>query len=92
MESACTHALSDNHEEAERCRLEALAHLRGAVRRERQQVEILSAILEGHTTRALGLAFEHTQEFGHDPLMIDMLDRGVAKNKIPCYRQSSPHS
>jgi hypothetical protein len=43
---------------ADECRLEALTRLRGAGRRQRQQVEILSAIVEERMTRALGLAFE----------------------------------
>jgi hypothetical protein len=55
----------------------------GATRRDRQHVEILSAILAEHITRALGLAFEHIDEFGPDPLIIDMLYRAIARRQDP---------
>jgi hypothetical protein len=59
------------------------SHHAGRSRRERQHVEILSAILDEDMTRALGLAFEHIEEFAPDPLMIDMLHSGVVKSKDP---------
>jgi hypothetical protein len=80
---ACAHARNRNHTRAEASRQEALACLGGAPRRERQHVEILSAILEGRASRALGLAFEHLDEFGIDQLVLQMLSSAVADRHDP---------
>jgi hypothetical protein len=54
-----------------------------STRRERQRVEILSAILQGQTAHALGLAFEHLDEFSIDPVVVRMLSSAVADRGDP---------
>lgn len=77
---ACAFALAGNRPQTEACRTEAVAHLRRATRRERQQVEILSAILEDRLPHAIGLAFEHLDEFGTDQLVLHMLSKVVSEH------------
>jgi hypothetical protein len=57
--------------------------LREATRRERQREEILSAILQNRTSHALGLAFEHLDEFGIDQLLVQTLISAVAGRNDP---------
>ena len=47
-------------------------------RRQRQQNEILEAALEGRLRHALDLAFQHFDEFGPDPLVVDTFRRVMA--------------
>jgi hypothetical protein len=49
-----------------------------ATRQERQRAEILTAIHQNRTSHALGLAFEHVDEFGIDQLVVQMLTSAVA--------------
>lgn len=46
-----------------------------SVRRQRQLVEIVTAIIDGEATRAAGLAAEHGREFPHDAGVLDELLR-----------------
>jgi hypothetical protein len=80
---ACAQARDGNHQQAEAIRREALTRLAGTTRRERQHVEILSALLQGKTSHALGLAFEHLEEFSIDPLVVQMLSSAVADRDDP---------
>jgi hypothetical protein len=48
---------------------------RSGVRRQRQFVEIVTAIIDGEATRAAGLAAEHGHEFPHDVDVLDELFR-----------------
>jgi hypothetical protein len=52
-------------------------------RPERQRLEILAALAEGRLSHALGLAFEHFGEFGEDPLVSDLLSRGIVGQGDP---------
>jgi hypothetical protein len=56
---------------------------RETTRRERQREEILSAILQNRTSHALGLAFEHLDEFGIDQLLVQTLTSAVAGRNDP---------
>lgn len=47
-------------------------------RRDRQRVEILLAVEERHLSQALGLAFEHFDEFGYDDRVASRLRAAVA--------------
>jgi hypothetical protein len=47
----------------------------------RQQVQILSAVLEGQIAHALGLAFEHLDEFAEDQLVAHTLSVEVAQQQ-----------
>ena len=49
--------------------------VRSHARRERQLGEIVTAIIDGDTTRAAGLAAEHGHEFPHDADLLDALLR-----------------
>jgi SAM-dependent methyltransferase len=73
------HARNGDHKQAEASRPEGSARSGRATRRERQHVEILSAILRGQTSHALGLAFEHLDEFGVDQPVVEMLSAAVAE-------------
>jgi hypothetical protein len=79
MALACALAESGNPEQAEVSRRDAVARVSGASRRERQQVQILSAVLEGRVAHALGLAFEHLEEFPDDQLVTHSMSVAVAR-------------
>ena len=80
---ACAYALDGNYEQAEKSRKQAQARLGEATREERQQIEILAAILTGQAGHALGLAFEHLDEFNATPLIVHMLSAAVAERQDP---------
>jgi hypothetical protein len=80
---ACACALDGNYEQAQKSRKQAQARLAGATREERQQVEILAAIVTGQVRHALGLAFEHLDEFNATPLIVHMLSAAVAERQYP---------
>jgi hypothetical protein len=80
---ACAYALDGNYEQAEKSRAQAQARLGEATREERQQIEILAAIVTGQVAHALGLAFEHLDEFNATPLIVHMLSAAVAERQDP---------
>jgi hypothetical protein len=52
---------------------QARAAVRSRARRERQVVELVTAIVDGETTRAAGLAAEHRAEFPCDARLLEEL-------------------
>src|SRR5207247_1012456 len=54
-----------------------------STRRGRQQDEILSATLAGHLHHALGLAFEHLDEFGNNELVVRTLSTAISERRDP---------
>jgi hypothetical protein len=62
---------------------DASERLAGSTRQERQHAEILFAIHNGRTSHALGLAFEHLEEFGPDQSVVQMLASAVADQHDP---------
>jgi hypothetical protein len=86
MALACVYALDGNVEQAATSIASARRHLVGASRRDRQHVEILSALMGGQVEHALGLAFEHIAEFGRDPLVLHLLSRRIGDRQDPRLR------
>jgi hypothetical protein len=72
---------SGDHEQVERRVTDALASLGGPTRRGRQLAEILSTVFEGRLARALGLAFQHLQEFHADDWLVDVLEKAVPEQR-----------
>lgn len=73
----CALSLEEQAEQAVASAKEAPKHLGRASRPERQQFEILTALLEDRLPHALDLAFEHFAEFGVDPLVVNLLSSRV---------------
>jgi hypothetical protein len=83
MALACAYALDGQAEEAATSTEKARRHLPGASRRDRQHVQILAALIGGQVEHALALAFEHTAEFGRDPLVLHVLSRRIGDRRDP---------
>ena len=80
---ACAYALDGNASDAIASCRTALARRGGTSRRERQQVEILAALLDDRPAHALDLTFEHLEEYGPDPLVVHVLATVVSKRQDP---------
>lgn len=50
-------------------------------RRDRQQLEIVTALADGRLSRALGLAFEHFDEFGVDVSVAELLRASIDRRR-----------
>jgi hypothetical protein len=48
-----------------------------AARRDRHRIEIVTAVLDGRLSQALGLAFEHFEEFGLDCAVLGVLSLSI---------------
>jgi hypothetical protein len=76
-------AVRDDHATAATHLARARAASRTRARRERQFVELVTAVVEGPADRAAGLITEHCSEFPYDAGLLDELMRARSRPEGP---------